>query len=298
MQAVTAIPVDDIIALAKSHTDKCQFRTASQIYYAVVERCDELPKADRIRYCKLQLAVVQEIPTSKREALDHKATMRSGMVIFTGSKMGTSDWKLGLGTLMQLYKSGAKIEDNVLAGILMPIAISKMGFTTSNPNPTIEERAEGMAAGRRAAACWGRTYLSGERRAIPYRHWKDGNSSRLCIGPIPVDIWTTAHTDIERLMWSSEMILETARSYDYESMHEQMGSTGSHDSFLETGESNSTIGLRHSNVAGTQEIAKIWTEGQLINHAGGGHMCMEFFQVLVGFRLTQEVSGVREVTWR
>jgi hypothetical protein len=124
---------------------------------------------------------------------------------------GTSDWKMGLGTLMQLYKSGVKLDDQMMTRILIIIGGVNVGMTSANPNPTLQQRSEGMAAIREACCCAWRTYVSGVRKATPVSHWTRNNISHLCIGEIPVDIWTVTPTDQERLAWSRESILESAR---------------------------------------------------------------------------------------
>ena len=78
-------------------------------------------------------------------------------------------------------------------------------------------------------------------------------------------------------------------------MHEYLGKSYKFDPFLEFGSDVGTLPFRHADVAGTSEVVKIWTDAQLKNHAGGGHMSMEFAQCLGGFRLIHECSGISEV---
>ena len=124
---------------------------------------------------------------------------------------GTSDWKMGLGTLMQLYKSGVKLDDEMMNRILLLVGVVNMGMTSTNPNPTLQQRSEGIAAFRECCCCSWRVYVSGVRKAIHVSHWSTNITSRMCIGDIPVDIWTAIPTDQERLAWSRESILESAR---------------------------------------------------------------------------------------
>jgi hypothetical protein len=84
-------------------------------------------------------------------------------------------------------------------------------------------------------------------------------------------------------------------SYDFETMHEHMGKVYKYDAFLEAGKDVAVLPFRHADAAGTSEVVKIWTDAQLKNHAGGGHMSMEFAQCLGGFRLIHECSGISEV---
>ena len=78
-------------------------------------------------------------------------------------------------------------------------------------------------------------------------------------------------------------------------MHEYFAKVYKHDLFVEIGVGVATLPFRHADVAGTSEVVKIWTDAQLKNHAGGGHMSMEFAQCLGGFRLIHECSGISEV---
>ena len=118
---------------------------------------------------------------------------------------------MGVGTLMQLYKSGVKLDDEMMTRILIIVAMVNVGVTSANPNPTLQQRSEGMAAYRGSACCFWRLFLSGVRKAVRGWHWVGSASCRCCIGNIPIDIWTIIPTDQERLAWSRESILESAR---------------------------------------------------------------------------------------
>ena len=87
MQAINAIPITEIAALAKSYTAQEQFQRASELYYAVIEHGTDVSNADRIEFCKLQLSVVQQVPADKRDAKDTAATTKSAYTIFSASKM-------------------------------------------------------------------------------------------------------------------------------------------------------------------------------------------------------------------
>ena len=87
VQAINAIPITEIAALAKSYTAQEQFQRASELYYALIEHGTDVSNADRIEFCKLQLSVVQQVPADERNTKDTLATTKSAATMFSASKM-------------------------------------------------------------------------------------------------------------------------------------------------------------------------------------------------------------------
>ena len=86
VQAINAIPITEIAALAKSYTAQEQFQRASELYYAVILSSTEVSNADRIEFCKLQLSAVQQMPADERNPKDTLATTKSAMIMFSTCK--------------------------------------------------------------------------------------------------------------------------------------------------------------------------------------------------------------------
>jgi hypothetical protein len=156
---------------------------------------------------------IQKVPESQDD--DDRRSMilvRMGIMIYFVASAGSPDWLLGMGLLLQLYQSGAKMPDLAAGRTLAPLGLAKLGFTDQNPNPSIGERMEGFTMVRQGFLFnwififrgshvltqfrnagyhfWLAFLMDKTILAIPANRRAIGSCGRIATAFVPSDIWT------------------------------------------------------------------------------------------------------------
>ena len=189
-QSVNAIPAAEVERLAQHYTGREEHRTASELYFATVDYCS-LPAEESTRLAKMCIEAMQKVPESQQDDHCNDILVRAGQKMFLQGEPGSPDWLMGMGLLLQLYQSGVKMADLTAGRVLSIVAAVKMGCTSQNPNPPIEERMLGFKMYRDSSHHYWLAFLYDETlRANPAFHHGTGACSRTFMTWIPTEIWT------------------------------------------------------------------------------------------------------------
>lgn len=189
-QSVNAIPAAEVVRLAQHYAGREEHRTASELYFATVYYCF-LPAEESTRLAKLCIEAMQNVPESQQDDRCNDILVRAGLKIFLQGEPGSPYWLMGMGLLLQLYQSGVKMADLTAGQVLVIVAAVKMGFTSQNPNPPIEERMLGFKMYRDACHHHWLAFLYDETlRASPASHHGADAFSRCYMTWVPSDNWT------------------------------------------------------------------------------------------------------------
>jgi hypothetical protein len=188
-QSVNAIPPAEIDRLAQHFTGRAEHKTASELYFAITDYCI-LPAEESVRLAKMCVEAMQKVPEAQHDDHCNDILARAALKMFALAAPGSPEWLMGMGLLLQLYQSGAKMADLAAGRVLGIVAAVMLGFTASSPNPPIEERTLGFKMYRDCCYHFWLAFLYDiNLRAIPANHHSMGASSRLCTW-LPYDTWT------------------------------------------------------------------------------------------------------------
>lgn len=189
-QSVNAIPAAEIGRLAQHYTGREEHRSASELHFATVAYYN-LPAEEATRLAKLCIEAMQKVPESQHDDHCNSILVRAGLVLFSVAAPGSPDSLMGMGLLLQLLQSGVKMADLAAARLLATVGCVKIGFTSENPNPPLEERVMGFQMWRDGSHRFMLAFLHDSAlRAIPANRHAVGAASRQSVTWIPTDMWT------------------------------------------------------------------------------------------------------------